>query len=322
MIRSIAIHGLRGIQKGQLDDLTPIVVLVGPNSAGKSTILDALFLAASAVPEQALQLVGLRRPTLQPPHRWLLWREGTQSSDKAVIEIASDDPQPRKIEIANAQIGNPNSGLIIGKYSGSPVRAPGGIPLPPPPPPKDIQSVRLVDPDSIAEKTPLADLYSRVAELGLRKEAKEIITDLLPEIEDIEILTQQNQPVVYLVYKTGALPIGTAGDGVRLLLRQSLELAASVGGLILLEEPELHMHPGAIQQSAKAMLAAMRRKIQIVVTTHSLDLIDALLANAAENEMDCLSFYRLQLDHGQLLSHRSSGREAAVTRTQIEEDLR
>ena len=37
MIRSIAISHLRGIQQGQLDGLTPITVLVGPNNAGKST---------------------------------------------------------------------------------------------------------------------------------------------------------------------------------------------------------------------------------------------------------------------------------------------
>jgi AAA15 family ATPase/GTPase len=82
------------------------------------------------------------------------------------------------------------------------------------------------------------------------------------------------------------------------------------------------MHPAAIRQSARAILSAMRRKIQVILATHSLDLIDALLSCAAENELNDLSFYRLQLERGELLTHRSTGTEAALVRTQIQEDLR
>ena len=43
MIRSVEIKNFRGIQDGKLEDLTPLVILVGPNGCGKSTILDALL---------------------------------------------------------------------------------------------------------------------------------------------------------------------------------------------------------------------------------------------------------------------------------------
>jgi predicted ATP-binding protein involved in virulence len=44
MIQSISINGLRGIAKGEIKELAPLTVLVGPNSSGKSTILDACML--------------------------------------------------------------------------------------------------------------------------------------------------------------------------------------------------------------------------------------------------------------------------------------
>ena len=44
MIKSIEIENLRGIQNGKLEDFTPLTILVGPNSSGKSTVLDAMFL--------------------------------------------------------------------------------------------------------------------------------------------------------------------------------------------------------------------------------------------------------------------------------------
>jgi hypothetical protein len=99
---------------------------------------------------------------------------------------------------------------------------------------KDIPEVRLVDYSVAGDTIPLPELYTRVAESGLLQEAKSIVTDLLPDIENIEILTQQNQPTVYLFYKTGALPTAAAGDGIQVLLRQSLELAAPVGGVVLI----------------------------------------------------------------------------------------
>jgi DNA repair exonuclease SbcCD ATPase subunit len=48
MIQSISINGLRGIAKGEIEGFAPLTILVGPNSSGKSTILDACMLAASA----------------------------------------------------------------------------------------------------------------------------------------------------------------------------------------------------------------------------------------------------------------------------------
>ena len=141
--------------------------------------------------------------------------------------------------------------------------------------------IHLVDP-SAAPGTPalsLAELYTLVAERGLTKQAKSIVMDLMPDLQDIEILSPQGRPTVYLNYKNaGSMPVATVGDGIRLLLRQSLELAAPTGGVVLLEEPEVHMHPGAVRQSARAMLSALAYRIQVFVTTHSLELIDSLLA--------------------------------------------
>ncbi len=47
MIRSVEIKGLRGIQEGKLDDFTPLVILVGTNGSGKSTVLDAMLIGAN-----------------------------------------------------------------------------------------------------------------------------------------------------------------------------------------------------------------------------------------------------------------------------------
>jgi len=326
VIRGITIRNLRGIREGELAGLAELTVLVGPNSSGKSTVLDALMLGASPNPGDGLNRVSNRRPNFPLSSQWLLFRDRARQVGPAEITVKSDAPLPRSVTLT--QTGNaPSGGLLVSsryvtnlsERTQSPgyrtdSQSKGGYPL------EDVREINLVDP--VSNRLPLADLYSQVAQRGLMKQAKSILTELLPEVQDVLILTDQGQPEVNLDYKDGSKPLATAGDGVRLLLRQSLELAATPGSVVLLEEPEVHMHPGAIRQSARAMLAAVARGVQVILTTHSLELIDSLLSETKTEDLDKLAFYRLQLRDGALKSHRFSGTEATLARTQIEDDLR
>ena len=67
---------------------------------------------------------------------------------------------------------------------------------------------------------------------------------------------------------------------------------------------------------------AVRRKIQVVLSTHSLELIDALLAESSDQDLAQLSLYRLQLQDGDLKSSRLAGPDIAFARATIEDDLR
>ena len=145
---------------------------------------------------------------------------------------------------------------------------------------------------------------------------------MFPGVSNVEILTEHGEPILHFDFAEYSVPASLAGDGIQSLLRLSLELAASGGGVALLEEPEVHQHPGAIRRSARAILAAVRRGIQVVLTTHSLELIDALLAESSDQDLDRLSLYRLQLQDGVLTSSRLPGRDIAFARSEIEDDLR
>lgn len=91
---------------------------------------------------------------------------------------------------------------------------------------------------------------------------------------------------------------------------------------MLLEEPEVYQHPRAIWQSAKVVLINMRRGVQTVLTTHSLELIDALLAGASPDDLEKMSVFNLLLEDGKLSSGRRAGEEIAFARQTLEDDLR
>ncbi len=187
---------------------------------------------------------------------------------------------------------------------------------------ESVPEVHLVEAYPTSLQKPLHELYSKAVQHGRRKEAVGIISEVFPGVQNVEILTEYGEPILHFVFAEYSVPATLAGDGIQSLLRLSLELAASGGGVALLEEPEVHQHPGAIRQSAGAILAAVRRQIQVVLTTHSLELIDAILAESSAEDLGRLSLYRLQLQDGGLQSSRLSGPDIAFARTEIEDDLR
>jgi AAA15 family ATPase/GTPase len=119
--------------------------------------------------------------------------------------------------------------------------------------------------------------------------------------------------------------VAVAGDGVQALVRLCFDLALPPGGTVLLEEPEAYQHPKAIYQSARAIVAAARRGVQVVLATHSLELMDAILGELRDEELDAPAFFSvhgLYLRDGELGQVRYDGRRTLRARERIGEDLR
>lgn len=331
MIQSIEIKGFRGIREGSLTDLTPLVVLVGPNGSGKSTVLEAMLIGASPLTGDALVQVMRRHEAGGSDPRWLLWKAGDSGPGQITIRAASREQRICRLELVRGLpavqtridyvVHDPDIDgrafvqALNGRYNSH--SSLGFVPF------DQLQEVNLVEGYTTAFQRPLSDVYTVAVRNGKREEITDILAIVAPGMTSVEILTENSVPFVYLVYgKDGAVPASLSGDGIQSLVRLSLELAASGGGVALLEEPEVHQHPAAMQQTARVILAAVRRNIQVVLTTHSLELIDALLAESTAEDLEKLSLYSLVLKSGVLKSSRLPGPEVQFSRSQIEEDLR
>jgi hypothetical protein len=330
VIQSIEINGLRGIREGKLTDLGPLVVLVGPNGCGKSTVIEGILIGASPTTAEAIVEVIRRHEAGGSGPRWLLWRAG--STGPTSIGVATDagtsgtcrlhlergKPEHETMIICrvtrnNAEFGG---GWVAGLKNKYHSHAPTYYPV------DGVPEVHFVEGYATGFQRPLHELYTKAVQQGRRKEALGIVSEVFPGVNNVEILTENGEPILHFVFADYSVPATLAGDGIQSLLRPSLELAASGGGVALLEEPEVHQHPGAIRQSARAILAAVRREVQVVLTTHSLELIDALLAESLDGDLARLSLYRLQLKDGYLKSSRLAGADIAFARMTIEDDLR
>lgn len=339
MITSVDIKNLRGIQDGKLEELTPLVVLVGPNGCGKSTVLEGLLMASSPDPGDAIGWTIARRHGVKQGARWLICavpgvtesvvlveggpkseysRSCTVQVDKTVAEPATRLHCSffQKKKLAHGD-NNTHFEVDVDFGEGNGYRSKSQrVTF------ADIDEVHVVEPMD-TEFQPLHRLYSKAVTAGRRDSVVDLVSSIVPGLKYVEILTEGNSPIVHLVFADYSVPAALGGDGVYSTLRVALELARRSSGLIMVEEPELHLHPAAICQVARAVWAAVRRGLQIVVTTHSLELIDALASEAKTDEdLVKLSLYRLQLIDGCLRSSRVDGQSVARLRSSIEEDLR
>jgi len=333
VIRSVEIKGLRGIREGKLTDLGRLVVLVGPNGCGKSTVIEGILIGASPTTSEAIVEVIRRHEGGGSGPRWLLWRTGFSQPTEITIRtkektqkcsLQIDQGRPAELTrisfIVSNVVTNQNElgGWIQAvrnkhqNHSEATFRPLG-----------DVSEVHLVEAYPTSLQSPLHELYTKAVRLGRRKEAFGIISEVIPDAINVEILTEIGEPILHLVFADYSVPATLCGDGIQSLLRLSLELAATgAEGVALLEEPEVHQHPGAIRQSARAIIAAVRRNIQVILTTHSLELIDALVGESLDKDLEQMSLYRLMLEDGILKSSRLAGPDIAFSRTEVESDLR
>ncbi|MCX6380632.1 MAG: AAA family ATPase, partial [Armatimonadetes bacterium] len=91
MIQSVKIERLRGIREGELNDLTPLTILVGGNGSGKSTVLEALYIGANKNPAYAIAESVSRRMDFPGNHRWLIWKEGREGNANVDIRKSEGD---------------------------------------------------------------------------------------------------------------------------------------------------------------------------------------------------------------------------------------
>jgi len=187
---------------------------------------------------------------------------------------------------------------------------------------EELPRVRLVESFTDRLQTPLYQLVTACTEQGQRPALAQIAGSIIPGVKDVLILTEEDSPLVHLEFADYSLPAALSGDGVHFLLRICLEALATPNGILLFEEPEGHQHPAAIRQTVRAILSVVRRGIQVILTTHSLELIDAFLAESSSEDLERLSLFRLDLHEGKLISVRVPGSDVAFARGDVEEDLR
>ncbi len=128
-----------------------------------------------------------------------------------------------------------------------------------------------------------------------------LLKSIDPRIIGVEVLAPRTfEAVLYLRDAVaGLLPLSAFGDGLRRVLLMALAIPRASNGVLLVDEIETAIHVSALAKVFRWMLDACKEyNVQLFVTTHSLEALDAILAADTTPEEDIVGFRLEPSDDG------------------------
>lgn len=354
LLPNLEISGFRAFDRLSLPKLGRVNLIVGPNSAGKSSLLEAVRLYASGgAPSMLLELLiardELSRRTvalgdedveLLNPALLQIFHGGEEGAQN--IRIGSADGKLSTISIERGWtvrypedekqrfvprlknddfIGGPRRALRV--RVGEEART---VPLP-----RLSTFLQEVPWEPVAPCTnvgahglsavEVAELWDRVA----LTEHEETVLEFLRIIAPVERLSLigdydgkgDRKPYVKVPGSRRPVPLGSLGDGLNRLLGIALALVNAPNGFVAVDEAENGLHHGVQWGVWEAVFAlAERMNVQVFASTHSWDTVAAFQYAANRSSAEGM-LYRLDRRPGQpIFPVAYSERDAAIAADQ------
>ena len=357
---TFTIHAFRGLKELTLDGLGKVNILVGDNNSGKTSVLEAIRLVCNPLSFLELCVVAQSRNSIGSNAdllHSLQWMFPVDIDDNSKTVAAISFNCKGKIPFQAYSVTkedllmlttDPIGGAAVGTHpAGGGMTRQGGhflmtlqsnsgsaneeftywrdviISL------KEDKGNKFPCVCSMAneyrESANLAMLYSTIYEQNLIEELVILLNIFDSSISNVILLEKKsNGASVYIEHKkTGTSPVSSFGDGLRKALFLAMQLLSCKNGIFLVDEFDNAIHHTALISTARWLIQASKMmNVQLVLTTHNLEALDALLA-ASQDEMlakDDLVAYRLK--EGGQLGKRFSGAKLHSIRYDYGYDVR
>jgi hypothetical protein len=341
VINEIEIKNFRGIREGKLSGLSQISILVGPNNSGKSTALEAVLLSIAVnFPWCLAALMRRGGKPIDALSRAISFNDGTQIDSLRVgeqeqrFQTIISRVTPRDIHILEEarkqgmqeqlyqfrflqrrgdQVASQLTCMVSTDGGLSTPTLEGGQPMK--------SEINFVDLETVRHSGALEDAYSSLEKYGKLKDVVAALRSSFSTLQDLRILKVGTEFVLHSFFSEGEpVPTYLAGDGFKRMLALASALFSGAE-LVVIEEPEAFQHPRYLRELTALIHAAAKKGVQIVLSTHSIELLDLLL-NSAPEGAEYPTVHRTRLVDGKFSATRVSHEDAARLRSDLEEDLR
>jgi predicted ATPase len=305
MYKRVRIQNFRGLRDLTIDDLGRVNLIVGENSVGKTSLLEAIWLLLSA--GEAVQAVssdqvrGSRFASSTASDNWPLLFHQLETDDPISIVMTEHDGLKTSLNYGpgrarsyryrqtDASTGR-SQAVREAQKSYSPGMATITIP----------HGVFV----SSHREASLLDLAMRFVSARGAVDSGQLVRDLqglLPNLQGLELdFGPKGDGPPSIVADVGLarpLPLPLLGDGAVHLLEVLLAVYFAAGGVALIDEVE----SGLYHQNLTAMWEAIDRSsfgrnTQIFATTHSWECIDAAIGAFAKEHTADFRLHRLERD--------------------------
>ena len=310
MIKSLKLKNFRGIREGTVE-LSPITILLGSNNSGKTTILEALFLAPNPfrkVPyplhgpyeQKALGTVLFLHETLNSKSPISLFHnyvsdtiELSCNNDKKgyVLQFIKDESQ---VYVATNE---PVKGAQTDSIRGRPVTWFGRINLSPYEYgpiysyKRFIDNTLLISPNlmKIAFHY-LKNNWAPIANTGISLKVAKEISSLTHERYiniTIEPFVNNELSINVLLEDGRRIRMGDLGEGAQMYIIAKILFAFSESNVLLWDDIESHFNPRILLKVSEWFANLIEKNKQIVISTHSLE-ATKLIAGLNEEKVSIL----------------------------------
>ncbi|WP_157758995.1 AAA family ATPase [Cystobacter fuscus] len=321
----LSITAFRGLRELTLEKLGRVNLLVGLNDSGKTSVLEAVSLMARPLDQLGwVRLARQREPSPVPLRylssteriRWLFPPSGRPEGDPAELVIKAGGRLPitdltarfKRVVAMRPERGvRRDTGALEKETTGAELHiefASAGqshtrsFTLWPNEPTRRPDKESRGPPCEVVlayhhwmPTLPLRG-YSQARLQGTSEVLARLLSLIDPEIRGLEILQPEEEPVLYVTHAIhGPVPLSVYGDGIRRTLLLAESVVNAKGGLLLVDEIETGIHVSALSGVYSWLVRSCREfDVQLFVTTHSLEAIDALLAADTTPEEDVVAF--------------------------------
>lgn len=324
MIRKIQIKNFRKIKKMEFDNLSRINIIAGKNSSGKTTALEAVFTNLGRLtPDVFMRILAFRGAEEFEVDTETIIKPLFNDYDLSkTIEIKLfDEVSVRDLKIKYNEHGNApaipqnipfNLGMMTSELSDGSIQGEmleydfnfNG---------KNYKHKLIFgngqyifnNGNNDNEKMIAGFISTRVNsinsetskfynKLKIKKEHLNILEAVkIIEPNVIDIITAGNN-VLFDIGKESYKPIEIFGDGVARLMYLIVSIAARKDGLLMIDEIERGFHYSTFDKLWEVIInAAKVYNCQLILTTHSYEILQSLVETEEKIKSDDISFYRI-----------------------------
>ncbi|MET1101742.1 MAG: AAA family ATPase [Pyrodictiaceae archaeon] len=301
LVRRVRLENFRGVVRGEVE-FSPLTILLGPNNAGKTTILEALLLIHGINREvigglRVADILSESHATLKAGGLFHLLHKYSGTS-KLLYHVSTLGDVELTIERRNRSLvftyawekGYCNITCVGTSCSSVVIRGA----------PSELPKAVLIRPGLRRR------IYEEIYKLWVDFVAKGITRRVAAWVSSVageeysDILAEPFLGGVYTLYAYRArdgfrVRLGDLGDGVELLTAARMAVEFAQPELLLWDDVEAHMNPRALQLLALWLSDLVDQGVQVVLTTHSLEAA-TLIAETAEKAR----LVRLTMANGEL----------------------
>ena len=331
MINSVTFENFRGLRHLELPELSQITLLTGKNSAGKSSVLEGIFLLMGHSSPDTFEKIRSIRGLPAATDITKLWEPVFYNLDTSksltitakcnnrslLLDYARDESFSSfdsTQEVLNTFISftNPVNPVYALRYSFSDgntqesghlfLNAAGNLAMGADPRskknPTNALPNTLIVRSAAAYGIDDATIAGWFGDLELNDGKQQVIEALKiiePEITDIKTIVQQRYVQLYIKTKHSTLPLKLSGDGICKLAYLVLAILHSPNSIILIDEIENGFHYSMQKAFWETIsVAAKTSNSQIIATTHSYECISHAVEGITQAGMqDDFCLYRL-----------------------------